>query len=118
MSNKKYTGMWQFQPYKTWKNGNSTSSVMPGMSRPNVNGVNNANPHDYIGPERKARPMKQWRRQLQPTSTTASRSGSSAATVGLTERPGGTTVRLDNLKCCDASGGSMFLAIMLAIWAI
>ena len=105
MSNKKYTGMWQFQPYITWK-GNSTSSVMPGMSRPNVNGVNNANPHDYIGPERKARPMKQWRRQLQPSLT----SGRSAATVGLTERPGGTSVRLsDKIKCCDASGGSIYI---------
>ena len=57
MSKNNYTGMWQFQPYITWK-GNSRYSVMPTMSRPNVNGVNNANAHNYIGPDRKARPLK------------------------------------------------------------
>ena len=105
MSKNNYTGMWQFQPYKTWK-GNSRYSVMPTMSRPNVNGINNANAHDYIGPDRKARPLKIWRRQLQPSLT----SGRSAATVGLAERPGGTSVRSDNKKCCDdASGGSLYI---------
>ena len=96
-----YTGMWQFQPYVSWKRG-SASSVMGGWSRPNVNGPS-TNPNDYIGPSRKARPLKIWRKQLQPTAN----SGNSVASISVAERPGGTVARGGTCRCVD--NGNLFI---------
>ena len=54
----------------------TTNQVVPGFSRPNENGAMVNIPfgsardeaaHNYSGPALKARPMKHWRRKLQPT---------------------------------------------------
>ena len=54
----------------------TTNQVVPGFSRPNVNGalvnvpigaLRDEAAHEFSGPAMKARPMKHWRRKLQPT---------------------------------------------------
>ena len=57
-----YTYMWQNQPYKSWK-GPSTNSVVPAWSRPLINGPTNT---ADSGQAFKARPIKHWRKQLDP----------------------------------------------------
>jgi hypothetical protein len=68
------------QPYVPWK-GTSTNSVVPSWSRP-------LQPTESIpnGPEFKARPIKHWRKQLNPTPN----SGNGNSAIGMPmDKPGG-----------------------------
>tara|TARA_B110000967_G_scaffold208655_2_gene261611 strand:- start:285 stop:1301 length:1017 start_codon:yes stop_codon:yes gene_type:complete len=82
-----------------------SASIVPNLSRPNTNGpTTEANANAFSGPNRKARPMKHWRRQLQPYYS----SGRSSKLVSYMERPGGTVFRGIGNHCnCDASGNSL-----------
>jgi hypothetical protein len=85
----------------------TTNQVVPGFSRPNENGALLNLPagsarddaaHDFSGPAMKARPMKHWRRKLQP----APNSGRSVNSVSLViDTPGGTTKPGDDGLSCD-----------------
>jgi hypothetical protein len=84
----------------------TTNQVVPGFSRPNENGAllnlpagsaRDEAAHDFIGPAMKARPMKHWRRKLQPTPS----SGRSVNSVSLViDTPGG-TAKSGNGTTCD-----------------
>jgi hypothetical protein len=84
----------------------TTNQVVPGFSRPNENGAMLNVPigqqrdeaaHDFTGPKRRARPIKHWRRKLQPTPN----SGRSVNSVTLViDTPGGTT-KSGNGATCD-----------------
>ena len=68
---------WQRQPYISWK-GKSTNSAVPVNSKPNsnytrpssagapINNMYNNEANDYSSPFGKARPLKQYRKQLKP----------------------------------------------------
>ena len=55
-----YTYTWQFQPYISWK-GPATNSAVPSYSRP-LDGMETVS----SGPAFRARPIKHWRKQLNP----------------------------------------------------
>ena len=88
------------------------NQVVPGFSRPNENGsllnipagaVRDEAAHDFIGPAMKARPMKHWRRKLQPTP----KSGRSVNSVSLViDTPGGTTKPGDGVSCACSGSNS------------
>ena len=95
--NPHYTYMWQKQPYISWK-GKTTDSAVPVYSRPLVNGRIASHvlydecltPEEVIdmpnGPSFKARPIKHWRKQLDPRKG----SGRGRAGVGMPmDTPGG-----------------------------
>ena len=67
------------QPYVSWK-GPSTNSVAPTWSRPLYNGPpsnnNPTNENRITGAAFKARPIKAWRKQLQPRNTSGQGSSS------------------------------------------
>ena len=59
--------MWQFQPYRSWKDSRgSASAAVPSSSRPLINGPRQGRPITSNGPAFRARPIKHWRNQLQP----------------------------------------------------
>ena len=84
----------------------TTNQVVPGFSRPNENGallnipvgaLRDEAGRNFSGPAMKARPMKHWRRKLQP----APNSGRSVNSVSLViDTPGGTT-KPGNDGSCD-----------------
>jgi hypothetical protein len=86
----------------------TTNQVVPGFSRPNENGAllnvpigaeRDSAASEFSGPARRARPMKHWRRKLQP----APNSGRSVNSVSLViDTPGGTT-KSGNGASCDCS---------------
>ena len=91
----------------------TTNQVVPGFSRPNENGAMLNVPigqqrdeaaHDFTGPAMKARPMKHWRRKLQPRLN----SGRSVNSVTLViDTPGGTTKSGDGTTCdCGNTPGN------------
>jgi len=82
----------------------TTNQVVPGFSRPNENGAMLNLPlteredaaRNFSGPALKARPMKHWRRKLQPTPN----SGRSVNSVALSiDTPGGTTKSGNGVSC-------------------
>jgi hypothetical protein len=100
----------------------SSAGIIGGMSRPNVNlghapqtsaedNYNNA--IDFIGVDGnanrgRANPIKHWRRQLQ----VRGKSGKSAASISVVDRPGGTVFRgyMSPNDCkCDLSGNNIFI---------
>jgi len=95
----------------------SSNAVVGGMSRPNVNlghnpnvssEVMNANAHAFSGPNRRPRPMKHWRRQLNVNGN----SGRSATSISVVNRPGGSVFRGYNPVndcACDASGNNQYI---------
>lgn len=95
----------------------TSSGVMGGMSRPNINVGHNPQTsaetnfniaQNYIGPFGKAYPMKHWRRQL----SVNGQSGQSAASISIVNRPGGTVFRgyTNNADCsCDGSGNNLYI---------
>jgi hypothetical protein len=93
------------KPSDVATNQTTTNQVVPGFSRPNENGAllnvaagpaRDEAAHDFIGPKRRARPMKHWRRKLQP----APNSGRSVNSVSLViDTPGGTTKSGDGVSC-------------------
>lgn len=93
----------------------TTNQVVPGISRPNQNGAlvnipvgaqRDAAAREFSGPARKARPMKHWRRKLQPTPN----SGRSVNSVSLAiDTPGGTTKSGNGVSCaCSTSTANSF----------
>jgi hypothetical protein len=90
----------------------TSSGVMGGMSRPNVNlghapqtsaHDNYDNALNYRGPFARPYPMKHWRRQL----SVNGQSGKSTASISIADRPGGSVFRgyTNNADCsCDGSG--------------
>lgn len=72
-------------PYISWK-GASTNSITPSFSKPDLT---------VSGPRFKANPIRQWRKQLMPTSINGSSTGSSSnrrAGIGMPmDLPGGST---------------------------
>ena len=96
--------------YPTKTAATTTNQVVPGVSRPNVNGAllnvaagaqRDAAAQEFSGPARRARPMKHWRRRLQP----ALNSGRSVNSVSLViDTPGGTTKAGNGASCaCGTS---------------
>lgn len=95
----------------------TSSGVMGGMSRPNVNlghapqtsALDNYdNALNYRGPFARPYPMKHWRRQL----SVNGQSGKGAASINIADRPGGTVFRgyTNNADCsCDGSGNNLYI---------
>lgn len=96
----------------------SSSGVVGGLSRPNVNlgnspktspETNYNNAVNFTGPFRKAYPIKHWRRQLQVNG----KSGRSATSISVVDRPGGTVFRgynSDIFGCaCSIDGNNLFI---------
>lgn len=103
-------------------NSASSSGIMGGMSRPSVNvghapgtdaQANYDHAKNYVGSTgmacvRHPFPMKHWRRQLEMNG----KSGRSAASISVVNRPGGTVFRgyeFPNNCDCDASGNNIFV---------
>jgi hypothetical protein len=99
----KYTYMWQLQPYKSDK-GISRIEIAPSNARPLTNGEwdNNQFNDAKDGNAFLPRPIKHWRRQLQPDPI---RSGSKSKTIAEAFQPGGTIFLNGNVneenKCCQ-----------------
>lgn len=82
----------------------TTRSVYPGYSRPNVNGVDSSNSNNqYIAPFGRPRPLKLWRKQLQPNSVNRTK-----VTIGLIDAPGGIVFRGTN---CNSGPGTSHLYV-------
>ena len=99
-----YTYNWQFQKYVPWK-GVSRNEAVPGNARPITNGSWILNQEEQSGEDGNAflpRPIKHWRRQLNPDKI---RGGSSGTVIREVFQPGGTVYLGDNLNkersCCD-----------------
>ena len=101
--------------YPTKTTATTTTQVVPGVSRPNVNGAllnvaagaqRDAAAQEFSGPARKARPMKHWRRKLQP----ALNSGRSVNSVSIViDTPGGTTKAGNGASCtCGTDSVAQF----------
>ena len=103
-------------------NSASSSGIMGGMSRPSVNvghapgtdaQANYDQARNYVGDTAMACnghpfPMKHWRRQLNVNG----KSGRSAASVDVANRPGGTVFRgydLSNNCDCDENGNNLYV---------
>lgn len=102
MSEKKYTHMWELQPYKTDK-GISRIEVAPSNARHLTNGIWDGTQFDAVdGNAFISRPIKHWRRQLQ---TDPVRRGSKSKNIIEVTQPGGTVYLNDKVdeerKCCD-----------------
>ena len=70
------------QPYITWK-GTSTNAITSTFSHPLAQGQSNLS--NYTSAERKARPLKHWRKQLNPNTRTTRRNVS----IDQINKPGG-----------------------------
>ena len=102
------------KPSDVATNQTTTNQVVPGFSRPNENGAllnivagpaRDEAARNFSGPAMKARPMKHWRRKLQPTP----KSGRSVNSVSLViDTPGGTTKSGNGVSCdcADAADNS------------
>ena len=101
--------------YPTKTTPTTTNQVVPGFSRPNENGallnipagpLREEAAHNFSGPAMKARPMKHWRRKLQP----APHSGRSVNSVSLViDTPGGTTKSGNGVSCdCSDSAANSY----------
>lgn len=88
-----------YQPYKSWKQGNGTYAARPGWSRPIEQDKNVA-----LAPPRKPNPLRHWRKQLQPLNN-ISRTG-----VEIPFNAPGSTVYLgvnsDDCNCGDITNGT------------
>ena len=93
-----------------WK-GPASNVVIPNNTRPGINGSSDT-AQNYIGPDRKARPIKHWRKQL--NSDNPVKSGYGKASISdLIDKPG-SSVHLvrdpsNNCNSCDMSNNSLFV---------
>jgi hypothetical protein len=89
------------QPYVTWKNP-STNSAVPTWSRPLINGPGTNNTIGD-GTSFRARPIKHWRKQLNPVSG----SGSGQSGIGMPNDTPGGAVHLGNAQSliCNTNNG-------------
>lgn len=99
-----YTYNWQFQKYVPWK-GVSNNEAVPGNARPMTNGSWILNQEEQTGEDGNAflpRPIKHWRRQLNPDKI---RGGSNNTVIREVFQPGGTVYLRDvagkSRECCD-----------------
>jgi len=94
------------QPYKSWKGNlfevsSTTNSVVPTNSRPRVNGASD-DPSLFTSAFGRARPLKHYRKQLQPNPN----SGKSKVSYSAFERPGGSVyLGEENVKCNSGVNG-------------
>ncbi len=72
----------------------TTKSVYPGWSRPGTNGPALTADDDYAAPFGRPRPLKLWRKQLQPRGTSRTK-----VTIGFINSPGGIVFRGTNCNC-------------------
>jgi hypothetical protein len=91
------------------------TQIIPGWNRPNANGLNsNINSDDYNGPDFKARPLKQWRRQLRVYNNNgkSTSNNSRTAIISQLERPGITVYHYKPVCTCvgDEGGNSYIIA--------
>ena len=111
------------QPIVNIKGSNTGNNMEPvsvgiisGMSSQNVNlgnapatsaDTNYNNAKDFIGPFAKPYPMKHWRRQIIQNG----KSGNSAASISVINRPGGTVFRgyVQEGCDCDANGNNIYI---------
>lgn len=85
----------------------TTHSVYPGNSRPNVNGLNSGyDPALFSGPFGRARPLKLWRKQLQPNSVTHR----SKVSIGMINAPGGVVFRGAACNCGATTNGKLYVS--------
>jgi len=88
----------RYQPYKSWKGGNSTYAAAPGWSRPIP-----PSSVEKLGPDFKPNPIKHWRKQLQPNNNT------SRTNIAIPFNAPGSTVYLgvnsDDCNCGDNTNG-------------
>lgn len=102
-NNSNYTYMWQMQQYKPSK-GFSRIEISPSNARPLTNGTwNNNQMNDTIdGNAFLPRPIKNWRKQLQPDNV---RGGSKSNLIREAFQPGGTIYlngKVDEVNsCCE-----------------
>jgi len=93
------------QPYVSWKGQQGSyptwNGLVPVNSRPNTNGIQ-TNPDDYTSPFGKARPLKVWRKQLQP----AANSGSRIVSIDQMLKPGGSVFLSDASSCVTCADSS------------
>ena len=95
MSNLSFTYKWQAQPYVPWK-GASTNSAVPTFSRPLQKNEPRQN-----GPSFSARPIKHWRKQLNPQPN----SGRGRPGVGMPmDVPGGSVYLGSDSSNCVVCG--------------
>jgi hypothetical protein len=102
--------------YPTKTELTTTNQVVPGLSRPNTNGAilnvpladRDEAAHNFSGPAMKARPMKHWRRKLQPNP----HSGRSLNCLSLvSDTPGGITKSGNGVSCdCADTKGNSYVA--------
>ena len=103
-----YTYKWQAQPYMSWKTATDTgNSAVPSFSRPQINGVDTNFAAANSGNNFLARPIKHWRKQLNPVNG----SGRGRAGIGMPgDVPGGSvylgSATPDCLVCSDSSFNS------------
>jgi len=98
------------KPHYSTKGEPPAISIIPGLNRPNANGINsNINNSDYNGPNFKARPLKQWRRQLRPYNYKEASNVARNATIFLIQQPGGMVYHKDGNCYCDDSSGNSFI---------
>ena len=117
MSGAKYTYMWQLKPYKPDK-GISRIEIAPSNARPLTNGEwdNNQFNDAKDGNAFLPRPIKHWRRQLQPDPT---RGGSKSKTITEVFQPGGTVYLNGNVdeenECCETGNVTTKLPSYISI---
>ena len=102
-----YTYKWQPQPYVAWK-GPSTNSVTPTWSQPLRNGSpSNSNPIRAQNASFKARPIKHWRKQLQPRASSGVRGARPGVGMPMDVPAGSIYLGADSTNCntTDCSNG-------------
>jgi hypothetical protein len=89
------------------------TQIVPGWNRPNANGLNsNIISSDYNGPNFKARPLKQWRRQLRVYNNNGNSTSNNSRTaiISQLERPGVAVYHYDPVcTCVGNEGGNSYI---------
>lgn len=111
-----YTYKWQHQPHVNWK-GYSRIEILPSNARPLTNGVWGSNSNSQTDANAfKSRPIKHWRKQLQPDST---RGGTVTKNIKEVFQPGGTVYLGGNLNekntCCDDATNNNRITSMITV---
>lgn len=92
---------------------NTGTQIIPGWNRPNANGLNsNINSDDYNGPDFKARPLKQWRRQLRVYNNNGNSTSNNSRTaiISQLERPGVAVYHYEPVcTCVGNEGGNSYI---------
>ena len=94
-------------PYVTTKGIGASNIIVPSSNRPSTNKDYTTNPDEYAGPSGKARPLKQWRLQLNNNTRTSNK----ASIATLIDRPGQSISLATDITDCQAclDGSSNFV---------